>query len=166
MRLQGGRDLPEIGHNCTSSDSPKDKTETTMPPANKALTEFTLFPKLPVELQIKIWKYAIPPPRLVRVNVRRRFPFSLGLVCFSTNTPVPGLLGACKTSRETILKVYTTCIKSRNRMIRMDGDKDVLVLFSSSDSFSREPFRFQPLPWILDRAMLSSHVAMSPCSRV
>ena len=131
-----------------------------MPPANKALTEFTLFPKLPAELQIKIWKYAIPPPRLVRANVRRRFPFSLGSVCFSTNTPVPGLLGACKTSREAILKMYTTCIKTRNRMIRMDGDRDVLVLFNSSDSFSREPFRFQPLPWILDRAMLSSHVAM------
>ena len=42
----------------------------------------------------------------------------------------------------------------------MGGDKDILVLFNSSDSFSREPFRFQPLPWILHRAMLSSHVAM------
>jgi hypothetical protein len=37
--------------------------------ADEALTEFTLFPKLPMELQIKIWKQAIPP-HLVRVNIQ------------------------------------------------------------------------------------------------
>jgi hypothetical protein len=44
-----------------------------------------------------------------------------------------GLLRACKTSGETILKVYTTCLESGERKIRMNSDRDVLVLFSTDN---------------------------------
>ena len=141
------------------------------PDALVPLTEFTLFPKLPPELQIKIWKHAIPSPRLVRVNVR---PSSVnfgpnkirGVIRFSTNTTVPGLLGACQTSREAILKLYTTCLRGpEGRMIRLDGNNDILVLFTSWQSSSQEPTddkprKYRPLPWVAGRTMKSSHVAM------
>jgi len=34
---------------------------------SEPLTEFQLFPKLPIELRIKIWKF-VPEPRMVEVN--------------------------------------------------------------------------------------------------
>jgi hypothetical protein len=59
----------------------------TSPGENEALARFTLFPKLPAELQIKIWEHAIPPPRLFRINVQvtsvksSSAPIPLYLVC-------------------------------------------------------------------------------------
>jgi hypothetical protein len=93
--------------------------------ADEALTEFTLFPNFPMELQIKIWKQAIPPPHLVRVNVQG----DIDHIRLSTNTSVPALLRASKTSRDTILRVYKTSLESGDRKIRTDGNNDILVHF-------------------------------------
>lgn len=128
--------------------------------AKAASITFTLFPKLPAELQIKIWKHAIPAPRLVRVKAEGgigTIPIRL-----STNTPAPdGLLRACKTSRETIQKVYTTCLESGERKIRMDGDNDVLVLFSTGSPGDRALIgHYEPLPWLAERTILPSQVNM------
>lgn len=35
------------------------------------LDKFELFPKLPVELQLKVWKFAMPGPRLVELRFKR-----------------------------------------------------------------------------------------------
>ncbi|PMD33240.1 hypothetical protein L207DRAFT_589606 [Hyaloscypha variabilis F] len=120
--------------------------------------EFTFFPKLPTELQIIVWKHAIPPPRLVRVLVQ----VIMGMVLFSTNMPVPALLHTCTVARETILRVYTTCLESEGgKKIRLDGNHDVLVLFSSDDSFKKAPFSYEPLPWIPQwQPMYPEHIAM------
>jgi hypothetical protein len=36
--------------------------------ASMALTEFELFPKLPLELRRKVWKMALPGPRVIEVK--------------------------------------------------------------------------------------------------
>ncbi|KAE9380075.1 hypothetical protein N431DRAFT_123552 [Stipitochalara longipes BDJ] len=133
--------------------------------ATQSLNKFTVFSKLPPELQIKIWKHAIPPPRLVRVNVRLAFSTHR----FKTNTPVPGVLVACKNSRETILRVYTTCLVSGEKTIRLDGANDVLVLFSSSygscpiypryNRYERDTL-YHKLPWLRDESMDQRYLTM------
>ena len=74
---------------------------------------------------------------------------------FSTNISVPSLLSACRTSRETILNTYTTCLESGGRKIRMDGENDTLVLFSTSpaDIFYSGYFDYKPLPWQVKQTM-------------
>jgi len=99
---------------------------------------FALFEKLPVELQIKIWKRAIPAPRLLMVGVNDGVHFR------ALNPVAPGLLGACKTSREEILKVYTTCMESNEVKIRLDGSNDTLVLLNIKDFDGRSS---KKLPW-------------------
>jgi hypothetical protein len=78
---------------------------------------------------------------------------------FSTNTPVPALLRACRTSRETILKVYTTCLESGSKKIRMDGDNDVLVLFNTVSTCAGFAY-YNAFPWLQRRTMHPSHIAM------
>lgn len=112
------------------------------------LTEFTLFPKLVVELQLKIWKYAIPGPRVIELkthvpdwlmdeHLRYRNDYdwaadqtaALQALEFTTNTTPCGLLGACVTSRKVILEVYQSVVASKGgRMIRFDGNNDAILL--------------------------------------
>ena len=113
------------------------------------LTKFKPFTKLPPELQINIWKHAIPPPRLVRVNVH----VSISTIRFSTNTPVPALLSTCQTSRQTILSVYKTCLESGGKKIRMDGANDVLVLSRTSYWLWEGEPEYHDLPWFGDLTM-------------
>lgn len=42
-------------------------------PTHPSLTEFTIFPKLPIELRYKIWGLALPGPRVVNIGARRCF---------------------------------------------------------------------------------------------
>ena len=109
-----------------------------------AAPKFTNFAKLPLELQMKIWKHAIPAPRLVRINVQEDDD---DVIRYTTNTSVPALLSACHISRKIILEVYSTCFESGERKIRMDGENDVLVLFSQ-DGRSELADLYDYLPWI------------------
>jgi hypothetical protein len=36
--------------------------------AERTLDEFTLFPKLPLAMQLKVWKHAVPGPRVVGLS--------------------------------------------------------------------------------------------------
>ncbi|PMD27885.1 hypothetical protein NA56DRAFT_721717 [Hyaloscypha hepaticicola] len=101
---------------------------------------FTNFAKLALEMQMKIWKHAIPAPRLVRVHVRKG---DNDEIRFTTNASVPALLSACHTSRKIILEVYSTCLESGERKIRIDGENDVLVLFRLGGCSGLPDF----LPW-------------------
>jgi hypothetical protein len=108
-----------------------------------AAPKFTNFAKLPLEMQMKIWKHAIPAPRLVRVNVQEDADDDIR---YTTNTSVPTLLSACHMSRKIILEAYSTCFESGERKIRMDGENDVLVLFSMGGCYGY-------LPWIKSTKM-------------
>lgn len=66
-----------------------------------ALTSFTLLPKLPTELRLKIFKLVEYEPRTVRVTFRNADHAYL-----VSKAPIPGMLHACKESQEEALKVY------------------------------------------------------------
>lgn len=91
-------------------------------------TTFTVFSKLPVELQVKIWKHAIPGPQNIVISIDS-YPASANfqLKCFSNSAPA--MLLACQMSRETILKTYTTCFTTKGnvRKIWVDGEKDIVI---------------------------------------
>jgi hypothetical protein len=122
------------------------------PETQEALAAFTLFPKLPTKLQLIIWDYAIPESQIIPIEVfgYKRSSDLLGYFGryerdrFRTKVPASGLLGACKLSRETILKRYNVCIESGSRKIRLDGTKDLVLLYSKPDSRGLEPL----LPWL------------------
>lgn len=60
---------------------------------------FTLFPNLPTELQIKIWRHALPGPRIIQLH------YLNGTFSFHGARP-PTVLHACRTSREVALSVF------------------------------------------------------------
>jgi hypothetical protein len=77
--------------------------------AQSAMFTFTCFPKLPVELRLKILKNAMPGPRRVRLilkdrgNAERRF---------LSDATVPALLQVCTEFRQEGLKVYNQLLPS------------------------------------------------------
>jgi hypothetical protein len=64
----------------------------------KTLTKFTLFPKVPAELRIKIWRFAHPGPRILRLEYEERISHT---VCRQTPQEI---LHACRGSRVEHLK--------------------------------------------------------------
>ena len=71
-----------------------------------SLTEFTLFPKLPIELRREIWKHVSFEPRIIKL-----FDFR---GCFSTRrvggqSKIPPLLHASKEARSVGLRHYKLC---------------------------------------------------------
>jgi hypothetical protein len=80
---------------------------------NVDLKEFTYFGRLPIELQLKVWKHARPDPRLVRLVWSKEEPKwvegYLGSNLHRYNyspTPIPGILHACAESRQVALGWY------------------------------------------------------------
>ena len=69
--------------------------------------EFTIFPMLPAELRLKIWKMALPGPRIVEVYLDRVADPSYGdFRVIRTNTPPPTLLSVNLESRKVALEKY------------------------------------------------------------
>ena len=78
---------------------------------------FHPFPKLPVELRLKVWKHALPERRVVEIDYDRWagwFPRRK-----AAHEP-SALLAACKESREEFLRVYSLQI-SRKTIHRWTG---------------------------------------------
>lgn len=110
-----------------------------------------LFPKLPAELQLRIWKNAIPGPRVIKLkthvpewlmNEPNSWPedydsaadnsAAIGALDCSTDTKPCELLGACKVSRAEILRVYRSVIESKSgKKIRFDGDNDTILFHAA-----------------------------------
>ncbi|CZT12401.1 hypothetical protein WAI453_001771 [Rhynchosporium graminicola] len=98
-------------------------------------SRFARFAKLPVELQMMVWELAIEklPARVVVVTTRFR---ERHMQC-SSRTPLAGLLRACKAARKMALKLYSAKIELENRTIRLDGDKDILLLVYPEGGLTR-----------------------------
>ncbi|KAI6248831.1 hypothetical protein HI914_02991 [Erysiphe necator] len=115
----------------------------------KISQQFTLFTQLPYELQINIWKVSIPSPQILRIKIeadetlndknyftRNDFDWETeqvsclkGLKISAPYSKAPGLLGACKDSRATILSVYKGFLKSKGEtVIRFDPENDTIFL--------------------------------------
>lgn len=74
----------------------------------ETLLSFTPFPRLPQELQIKIWACSLEPPqvipRIVQVN------YSPHMASFTYAFPIPPALEVCHLSREAAQKVYIALV--------------------------------------------------------
>ncbi|CZR63584.1 uncharacterized protein PAC_13481 [Phialocephala subalpina] len=81
------------------------------------LDTFTCFPKLPVELRLKIWKYASRnEPRTINLHVRTGYRDGV-------QPSAPGILEACHESKEEALQYYTPCWEIVEKMLRRKGDR-------------------------------------------
>ncbi|KAK0124473.1 hypothetical protein ONS95_009425 [Cadophora gregata] len=69
--------------------------------------EFTLFPSLPIELRLRIWRYAQPEPHVVDIIFNEKSPDK----SMSTAAP-PVLLFVCRESRAETLKIYKLLSRS------------------------------------------------------
>jgi hypothetical protein len=81
-----------------------------------SLNEFTLFPKLPVELRLKIWRAALPGPRIIEAyyDYEESVNGDISDGVIRTNQPPPVLLSVCHESREETLRKYITICKPEN----------------------------------------------------
>ena len=90
--------------------------------------KFTLFPKLPAELRLRIWKEAYPEPRWIEVCAEEWWasPPTLSARCATARSP---LFAVCHESRVEILKTHQFLRGNEKDCfpIAFDGEKDVLV---------------------------------------
>ncbi|KAF8854119.1 hypothetical protein BDZ45DRAFT_677200 [Acephala macrosclerotiorum] len=111
-----------------------------------ALESFTLFPELPTELRLKIWKLAIPGPRILSVGHRMQYGEGYGRIIptameWRTSDPVPTLLHVCHDSRTEALKVYQPSFAAF-RTPRQEGknyidfSRDILYFGGSGRAFT------------------------------
>lgn len=96
---------------------------------------FHPFPRLPLELRLKIWRSSLPGPRLIRISVEDG--------SFKSNTPHPLGLQICKESREETLRIYqlSIAVEPSKNHIYINTDHDGLLLLSpSSDDYHSTEF--------------------------
>jgi hypothetical protein len=104
----------------STGNPPTDTASTADPPTTfRPLNEFTLFPKLPVELQLKIWKEVANVPRLV--------------IWILGGSRIPAILQANRESRSIFKKRQHRTIvrplfgtKQDNYKLIIDFEKDIL----------------------------------------
>ncbi|CZR59336.1 uncharacterized protein PAC_09228 [Phialocephala subalpina] len=77
-----------------ASKAPAQPSTTTLKAETELFSEFTLFPKLPIELRLLVWTLAAPAPTTIvqrKSSVKGRSYFF--------DRPVPAFLQACRESR-------------------------------------------------------------------
>jgi hypothetical protein len=82
---------------------------------------FALFPKLPKELQIKLWTCALPGPRIIQL-------YYLNSAFFFRGARPPPVLHTCRTSREVALTVFEHAFARNNKPICIDFAHDTIHL--------------------------------------
>jgi hypothetical protein len=73
--------------------------------------KFHLFPRLPPELRRKIWRHALPSPRIMSIDFIQRPHQSIPQ--FEPNHPPPVLLQVCHESREVALENYELAFEAQ-----------------------------------------------------
>jgi hypothetical protein len=102
-----GTFIPMISAGTMTRDSPPPK--------------FTVFPDLPTELQIKIWKCALPGPRIIQLH------YLNGASFFGGARPPP-ILHTCRASREVALTVFERAFVRNDKPIYINFAHDTLHL--------------------------------------
>lgn len=134
------------------------------------LETFTLFPKLPIELRLKIWKYALPNSRVVEVMLSGDGSQRQGHMLYIFRSTASQefstwLLKTCQTSRKVFLESYrqpqpefrnpkpdnSENCSWRNQLVLyptrgwIDEDRDIVMLNENSASVFRtfgSPLKF------------------------
>jgi hypothetical protein len=101
------------GHSNATMSDPIQPTDATLPAEvplsseSNQLTEFTLFPELPLELRNKIWKYTLPGPRYIEfVSMYEAGDYPVSYPHCKDKTP-PVALHVCRESRTEALREYS-----------------------------------------------------------
>jgi len=111
----------------------------TATPIPEPLDHFTLFPKLPAELQLKVWGYAsqsIAPRSLIVQSANIHLWFTethrssiIERYQARCLQPIPALIHTCHDSREVALKIYRPSFADRlNRPVYFNPSKDTLIM--------------------------------------
>lgn len=156
--MTDARDSPaEVNHSATSS----------LP--DQALQEFTIFPNLPIELRITIWRFSLPARIVPLIAIDSNFmtaPFQRSRV-FYTNVHRPTAFRVCKESRKEALLIYTSDLSrtpgSRNACFAPTQD---LLSLSLCDREIRDSLRSNSLfplyPRLRDAQNLQIIVQQTP----
>lgn len=78
-------------------------------PPEEPFKKFTLFPKLPAELRIKVWRYTFPEPRVVLLDYICRYETALNIrntLGIGNVQTFPKALHVNQESREETLRAY------------------------------------------------------------
>jgi 2EXR family len=105
-------------------------------------TTFPRFPELPAELQLLIWEFAIPEPRVISYTSRRwsEYDFRHHSSIYSLKQTLPAILHICYDSRTEALKRYKVAFATELcKPIYFDFDRDTLEFgdFDALDAFSK-----------------------------
>lgn len=94
-----------------------------LPTVSNDAASFELFPKLPTEIRLKIWKLALPGPRIVKVrpcSVKFMEELAAGDMTkhtFVSPTKAPSILFVCGESRKEAMKTYQLSFGSEHHNI-------------------------------------------------
>jgi hypothetical protein len=120
------------------------------PPNSTQASSFTCFSKLPREIQLSIWEYSLPPPRMIHISAQALQraskigsdePTIRHKHVWLESKPVPAILHASADSRKVALKHYelildttalvdfsrTSVNKRKRRPAYVDLARDILV---------------------------------------
>ncbi|KAF4630007.1 hypothetical protein G7Y89_g8135 [Cudoniella acicularis] len=123
---------------------------------------FTLFNRLPIELQLKIWEAALPDPRVINIREQRLRKTRRGrdMVGVTSDTKAPSVLFACRDSYSIASKFYIPSFSFADSIPEtyFDHQRDTLylrcdtfALFSYYDYFSET---MDELEYLYDSANL------------
>lgn len=98
--------------------------------------QFTLFPKLPPELQVMVWEFAASVPRVLQITSEKLHPTEWTRITanYNINSPhqSPPILQATSASRQIALKLYTPAFSfNLGHPIYFNFASDVLHIKSS-----------------------------------
>jgi 2EXR family len=121
--------------------------ETSKSPELPALTEFTLFPKLPKELRIKVWQFAAREPRIVEVCQLQDAKYifrttnddddweTINSAPFYSPTALPVILRINQESRVIALENYTLSFPNKTHPAQIYYNPAIDILYFAAWCF-------------------------------
>lgn len=107
----------------------------TKSPISNTEQKFTLFPKLPTELRLKIWKHGLPGPRVIPLCIGRSLRRELR-PCRVTNALIT-IRRACHEALDVVNKNYDKYVpawKSQSNFIQ-DGQGQQAFIYINYDRY-------------------------------
>jgi hypothetical protein len=114
-----GQEVPRIVNNIQAASYRGERPDD---------SSFTLFPKLPPEIRLNIWRHALLVPRIVEIDFNENW--------FYRSRTLPPLLSCNHESRIECLKAYSTCNHVIPQWIRFDWDTLYLKQLDFSTHYS------------------------------
>lgn len=100
-------------------------TRTPISPINTGLPSFTSFKKLPLELRLMVWGFALPGPRVIHLKLAANKVHGFAIASeiaasrIKAVTTIPGVLHAVHESREAALKYYSVAFEDHPKVQTM-----------------------------------------------